>query len=205
MWSTSTWAAFCALIDEAWPGSFDQHAEASYRTALDAYDPALVVRALQVLITSGQKFRPSVPELVAAIRSDPTRPTFEEALTLIFSPGGVLHARPDRRALAMYASERERFAICNQAMLDRAAQFHPLIGSFVARYGLERLRMLPVDDPQWGNKHRADLERAWERHVAATDGREALALASGRKGELRALDPLAAIGQRQAQITEGEH
>jgi hypothetical protein len=69
----------------------------------------------------------------------------------------------------------------------------PIVASFVERQGWDRLRNLPLDDPDWGEKHRKDLEGAWDRHVEAFDGREVVALASGGREGLRQLDPLAGL------------
>jgi hypothetical protein len=68
------------------------------------------------------------------------------------------------------------------------------VRAFVERQGIDRLRGLQLADPDWGEKRRADLERAYNEHVEAFDGREVAALASGGRGELARLDPLAALG-----------
>lgn len=230
-WTVDEWDAFCGLVEEAWPGSFDDAAARSWRFLLDPLEPQMAAGGLRRLLLEGHKFRPSASEFLAAARSDPSAPTFDEAYHLIFGPGGVLHGgtgRPAARrepaddcercdgtgmmlaagyrvactctrglvpvAPARWASERERRAAQNTAALERAAQLHPLVAAFIDRQGIDRLRDLPVNDADWGDRHRRDLQHAWERHVEAFDGRQIAALASGRRGELARLDPLAALG-----------
>jgi hypothetical protein len=113
------------------------------------------------------KWPPAAGELVCGALVDPAAPTFDEMLLLV------------RRAAK--TAEPEKYL---------AAQ-HPLVGSFVARQGWDRLRTLPVDCPDWGEKTRRELREAWDRHVETGERREIAALASG--GALRQLDPLAAL------------
>lgn len=174
-WEPQEWDAFCSLLEEGWPGVFSESTAEAWRVLLDATPPQTAVTALRRLLLEGRRFRPSVSELLAATRHDPSRPTFDEALVLI------------RRALTATFGERDA--------LERLS--HPLVRSFVQRQGVDRLRMFPLDDPVWGEKHRRDLEGAWDRHVEAFDGREIAALASG-SGDLRRLDPLAPRGELTA-------
>jgi hypothetical protein len=77
---------------------------------------------------------------------------------------------------------------------------HLLIRPFIERQGIDRLQRIPIDDPDWGWKHRGELEEAWDAHVEAFDGRQVAALAAGRPDGLRQLDPVAAMslpGQAQ--------
>lgn len=165
-WTEDKWAALFDLLDNGWPGELTEDAAAAYRTLLDGLEPETVVTGLRRLLVQGQRFRPSAAELIGASRKDPSRPTFDEAYRLMFGPGGA-------------------------AMRDPRDGIHPLVVSFVQRQGAERLRTLPLEDPEWGEKHRRDLEQAWNRHTEAMEGRETAALASG--GDLRKLDPLAGI------------
>lgn len=194
-WNDVQWDGFCALLEEAWPGEFDEHARTSWRVLLDPLEPERMVSALRQLLLEGRRFRPSVSELLAAARTDPSRPTFHEAFTLIYGPRGILRARSKRPGAAVvYASEADRQAQQNDAARERASEMHPLVAAFVERQGFDRLRTLPVDDEMWGEKHRRDLERAWDAHVEAFDGREIAVLASSGRGELTHFDPLAALG-----------
>lgn len=194
IWSTDEWDAFVALLEASWPGDFDENAARAYRVMLDDVAPAESVAAMRRLLHSGRRFRPSVAELLAEIHSDPSLPTFSETYQLIYGPAGVLAARPERPLSGpeRYASEADRRAAFNAAASARASDTHPLVSSFVARYGLDRLRALNVEDPVWGHKVQADLENAWDAHLQVTEMRTVHALTTGEG--LRKLDPLAALG-----------
>jgi hypothetical protein len=81
----------------------------------------------------------------------------------------------------------------SHSAVGRAYALHPLLGDFVERYGVHRLRMLPVDDPDYGELRRRELREAWNRHREATEERDVAALASRRRGELRRFDPLRSL------------
>lgn len=190
-WTDQQWDTFAGLLEDGWPGEFDDRRGDAYRLLLDAIEPADAVRGLQVLLRTS-RFRPSAAEIVQAVEHDPSRPTFDEAYRLIFGPRGILAARP---AVTRWADEAERRRLYNRAARDRAAELHPLVGAFVDRQGIDRLRELPVDDPDYGELRRKDLRQQWDEHVQAFAGREIHALAAGddRQHGLRRLDPLAAI------------
>lgn len=189
-WQPDEWEAFCALLEEGWPGTFDDSTAEAWRVLLDSTPPQVAVEALRRLLLEGRRFRPSVSELLAATRDDPSQPTFDEAYWLIFGPRGALRARST--GVALHEGEQRQSE--NDAALERARTMHPLIASFMERQGLDRLRMLPLDDPDYGEIRRKELREAWERHCEATEGRVIAALASG-SGELRQLDPLASLPQ----------
>ncbi len=180
------------LVGEAWPGEFSDEQRAAWTLLLDAYDPTVTVAALRALVAEGHRFRPSVSEFVAAIHRDPSRPTFDEAFALIFGPGGILRATPTRRR---WATEAERRVLVRDAIVDRARSVHPLVGEFVVRQGVERLRQLPIHDPTYGEVRRKELRAAWDEHVTAFEGRHVAALAAGAGDArgLRRFDPLAAL------------
>lgn len=175
-WTDAQWTTFCALIEEWWPGDFDVAARAAWSVALDGMEPDLASETAQRMLLQGRKWRPSVSEFLADARRDPSQPTFDEMLILLRK--------------AMKAADP----------FERLAREHPLVGSFVKRQGWDRLRLLPLDDPDWGEKTRRELREAWDRHVETFDGREVAALASGDRDGLRQLDPLAALGAKPLQI-----
>jgi hypothetical protein len=170
-WTDEQWAVFCACIAEWWPGEFTDGARSAWRIALDAVDPATAMLTAKQLLHSGEKFRPSCSSFLFAVRRDPSRPTFDEALLLI------------RRALMATYTDGEA--------IERLSP-QPLVAAFASRQGVARLRTLPIDDPDWGEKTRRELREAWDRHVDAFDGREIAAIASG-SSDLRQLDPLASL------------
>lgn len=191
-WTEETWGTFCGLLRRGWPGEFEIADANSYAILLDGIDPERCAQALKLRLHGGHRFRPSVAELLETMNSDPTRPTFVEAYRLIFGPRGILRARPTQRT---YADHGERRRLHDQAAVDRAKEMHPLVGAFVAAQGLDRLRTLELDDPDWGEKRRLDLEAEWNAFVEANHNRELVALTAGTgRAGLRQLNPLTALG-----------
>lgn len=172
VWTREQWTAFCTILNDSWPGKMPASVFTSWRVMLDDVDPGEAVSAVKRLAFAGARFRPSLAELLSELRRDPSVPTFDEAFHLVFRRGGATRARE---------------------LAEWRSNVHPLVASFVDRQGIERLRLLPVDDPEWGERHRRDLREAWERHVEAFDGREVAALASGDRRAPVRLDPLAAV------------
>jgi len=185
------WEMFCALLEEAWPGEFDDEARTSWKILLDDIEPATAISAVKRLLYSGRKFypRPAVSDVLAEIRTDPSLPTFDEAWLLI-ERAMVRTQTPS----GLFETPGDMAKAHNELILAALDQHHPAIRSFAERQGLDRLRALQVDDPQWGEKTRRELRETWERHLEATDGREVAALASGRPDGLKQLDPLASLG-----------
>jgi hypothetical protein len=184
-WTDAEWEGFAALLEEAWPGEFSEEASSAWRVLLDSTPPQKAGETLTILLHQGRRFRPSVSEFLAAMRNDPSRPTFAEAFQLIYGQRGILRAESPVKRFVTAADEQ-------QAQRGKMSEVHPLVRSFVERQGIERLRNLPLDDSEWGNKHRRDLEGEWDRHCEAFEGREIAVLASGN-GDLKQLDPLSAI------------
>lgn len=186
------WTIIAGLIDEWWPAKFDEGASAAWFVALDGYDAEQVTAALKGLLARGGTFRPSVAELVAQIRRDPSTPTFDEALVLV------------KRALrawnlpctGSYGSEAEMLRVRKRNVLDLASGMHPLVAAFVDRYGVERLLkdVGEIGDDVWGGARRAQLRESWDEHCDALEGREIHALTAPRRGGMARLDPLAALG-----------
>lgn len=152
------WDAIGLLLENGWPGEFDDAAQGAYRALLHGYDPEQVAVALRVLVRRGNRFRPSAAEIAAEIDADPGRPTWSEAYRLMFGQRGLLTIRP------------------GAACLRRAEDKHPLLAAFVRQEGYERLRMLPVHDPDWGEKVRRDLEASWDALGARADHRRSRGL-----------------------------
>lgn len=187
------WDAIASLLEHGWPGGFSEEAGDAYRVFLATRDAGAVLAALQRLVQRGGTFRPSAAEIVAALDPDPGRPTFEEAYAALFGPRGVVHARPD------------------EAAMERAERVHPYLAAFVRVQGLDRLRTIGVDDPDYGAIERHRLREAWDRNVEACDGRvregRALSALGQGGGDLRRLDPLAALypdGGALPQLTGGD-
>ena len=185
-----------ALIG-SWPGTitaWGKEAFALYVAELQAR--GLTAEQTLVAIRSwpaGSDFPPSAPNLAAAARKDPGAPTFDEALMLI------------RKALKAfnlpltgnYSNEAEMLKARYGLIEARALESHPLVASFMAAHRTEELHDLVggLGDEEYGSLRRRDLERAWDRHCEASEGREAVALASGRRDGLHEFNPLAALGR----------
>lgn len=197
-WTDPQWAMFCSILKRGFAAKdpFTTDDANVYRLLLDDVDPEGAMAAVKAIVLEGQALRPRPGEIVARVRRDPGKPTFEEAFALIFGPRGVLAARPGNGGPVTYNSQAERRQAENTAALERAADLHPLVASFVQRQGVTRLRELPVVDPDFGEIRRKELRDAWDRHCEAMDGRDVAALASGDRSALglRKLDPLAALG-----------
>jgi hypothetical protein len=191
-WNDETWDSFCALLEEAWPGTFDDDAGDAWRLLLNDADPRQVVNAMRRLLAKGAKFRPSVAELMAEMRADPSLPTFDEMFVIVFGPAGVLSARPQSRE---WKNEGERKASYTEAVVEACKHHHLLVGAFVIRQGITRLKELPIFDPEYAGLRRKELQQAWEAHLEAHEGREVHALVAGTGNQgLRQLDPLSALG-----------
>lgn len=193
-WTERQWNLFFDLLDNGWPGELKPDGAEAYRILLDGTDPEQVVEALRRLLHGGQRFRPSATEILSASRRDPSRPTFAEALQLIRH---CLRARPPRTGgVTRYANPAERDKAEHDAIADRVREVHPLVAAFIARQGIDRLRTLGLDDAEYGEARRHNLEAEWDQHVETADGRQVAALAAGgpqwRRG-LQRLDPVAAL------------
>lgn len=194
------WGAIVALIRDWWPRPFTATEATSWRVALDGFEPAAVTAALATVLAEGGEYR-SLPAVVRALRDDPSRPTADEALGAIYGRGGVLRARPPYPPGGWTG---EQFQGAQDACaLERADAIHPLLGAFVRRQGLHRLRMLEVDDPEWGWRRRAEVADAWRDHCAAMAGRELAAITAprGQRGLAR-LDPMGTLGLRPPALSD---
>lgn len=186
------WKPVALALLGSWPqqvAGWGNEALAAYLAEIEARG-VTPDRALVAVRTwpAGSDFPPSAPNLAAAARTDPSTPTFDEAYALVYGRGGVLRARPRYTGLPL--TDKDYLS----ASRARLSQMHPRVVEFVERYGLERLRMLEVDHPDFGDLKRKELRAAWEQIGEALEGRDVAALASGRRGELVSLDPLAALG-----------
>lgn len=167
---SAEWDSIALLLENGWPGEFDDTAAGAYRALLAGYDPEQVLIALRVLVRRGGSFRPSVSEIAAVLEGDPGRPTWGEAFRLLFGGRGFLTVRPERAAV------------------ERASERHPLLGAFIRSEGYERLQMLPIHG-EHGELIRRDLERAWDRLGERADQRRASGMALDEVARPRAIGP----------------
>lgn len=194
-WTDDEWEAFCAIVEEAWPGEFDDSTAKAWRVLFRKVEPAVAVGGVERLMLEGRKWRPSASEVLGEGRRDPSKPTFDEVLALLYGRGGVFQARePSGPYAGVYEIAQARQA----AREERLRGLHPLVVAFVYRQGMERLATLPLNDEEYGELRRKELRGSWEEHCEAFDGREIAVLAAGgdRREGLRQLDPLAGLPGR---------
>ena len=165
------WDAIGLLLENGWPGEFDDAGQGAYRALLAGYDPEQVLIALRVLVGKGGTFRPSASEIAGQIESDPGRPTWSEAFRLIFGSRGFLTVRPERAAI------------------EGAEAKHPLLAAFIRQEGYDRLKMLPVHDEDRGEWVRRDLGQAWDRLTERADQRRASGMALDEVARPRQVGP----------------
>jgi hypothetical protein len=205
MISSDDWTLLAGLIDEWWPGEFGETAAEAWRVGLEGYESTQVGAALRALLARGGTFRPSVSEIIAEIRRDPAKPTFAEAYTLIFGRDGVLSVRTRVSKAWWEAGERER--LDDEAKLERARELHPLISAFIHTQGLDRLKRLDIDHPEYGEVRRKQLQGEWEEFCDANETRDVAELVAGRgRGELGRFDPLRvlpAAARAQLKVIDG--
>jgi hypothetical protein len=173
---------FNAVADvlSVWPGEFTDRDATGYHFMLGDFPLEAVLAALKALGLRGQKYRPAAPEIIAVLTPERAgQPTFGEMFELLFGNRGALTARGVEGTRA------------------RLADMHPLVAAFAERSGIQRLKELPVHDPDDGHWRKQELEQAWTDHVQACELRGTVALAA-RSGSdaLTQMDPLAALGLR---------
>lgn len=163
------------ILDGGWPGDFTTNDEHAYYYLLNDHPATAVMAALKAL--RHKKFRPSASEIANVLTpTTAATPTFDEMFTLLFSQRGALAAPGE------------------QGTRQRLTSVHPLVAAFAERQGIQRLKELPVHDPDDGHWRRKELRDAWTAHVDAHADREIAALAAGTGQEgLHRLDPLTAL------------
>lgn len=164
------------ILAGGWPGDFSDGDATAYLFLLEDFDVRAVLGALKALV-GRSKFRPSASEIVAVLTpARAAQPTFGEMFSLLFGPRGALTARGV------------------DGVRDRLADMHPLIAGFAEQRGIQRLKELPVHDPDDGHWRKQELERGWVEHVEACElrGTAVFAARSGA-GDLTKFDPLAAL------------
>ena len=199
------WSDVANVLLGSWPGyvsSWGREALAAYIAELEARGMT-PEQALAGLRTWTGDAPPNVPELVAGVREDPERPTFEEACRLIYGPGGIFRARP---APGRYDNEAQMIGARREAAAARALELDPWVAAFVHSVGIDWLAGLEVDHDDYGAIRRRELKESWERFVERTDRRDLARLASGRRrGGLGRVSPLETLGLRATPELESAH
>lgn len=148
------WQRLVSLLANWWPGEWTPERDRAYRIALDAFAPADVLRALEARLRSGDTFRPSAAELVAAIVGTTGEPA-GAALALV--------EEASRRVNRSYvdADFHER----HQAAIEWLAERDPAIAWWAARRGICQMPgaicQEPMNDPERGGIVRASLAKEY--------------------------------------------
>jgi hypothetical protein len=213
-WDHDAWHLFVTLCRTWWPEpetNWTKDRLLGLAMGMADFTAEQAGDALKRLRDSGQKFPPRVPEIANAIHTDRSTPSWAEAYTLLFGrPDGVVHARVPRDARP--ADENERRELHETAMLQRAAQLHPMIGAFVAAFGARRLDGVQIDDEKYGALERERLREQWLEFVERADARRRegaplltapLARRGLGAGGPRRLDAVAQLGLRTSLAGEG--
>lgn len=191
------WNTIALVLDKGfkWREPFGEAHETTYQLLLDGYDAEEVAASLRMLVARGQVFGPTPGEIVALLRAEPQRPSFDELCELLFGKGGI--AYPSDESVALERCE---------GVEARLGLGQPLLSGFVRRVQFKRLRGIAFEmkSGEWGEVERRRLREAWDQFVADVDERGIGALAPGRRGEMARVDPLAAIGAGRQAIEAGK-
>lgn len=202
-----------AAVARALLGSWPQQVSAWGPDAINEYVNELAARGLSVdqaldairtwptPADPARDFPPSASGLVQHALRDADAPSLGEFWEQLAGPDGVLRARTSERKAFWEPGERD--GLDEEAMLERLTSKHPLVQGFVLEQTIRRLRTLGLDDLEWGEARRRQLEEAWVRFVDTGQRRTAASLVAGvRRGELTRANPLAVIGQSETSTEE---
>jgi hypothetical protein len=175
------WRGFIRALLGSWPSqvaSWGEEGIAAYVAEVQArgVGPEDAIGAIRASTSS---FPPSAGELAKLARSDPSRPSFQEAYQTIYGAKGITWSHYRERALA---------------------QAHPFVRAFAESYGIDRLGMLEVNHDTYGGAVRRDLERAYEGFAERFDQRE---LVSVRQGRLGRINPQIGVHPESTHTKEG--
>lgn len=174
-WELEQWDLFVGLLQAWWPEPEDRWTEqrvVGLAMGLADFTADQAGAALRRLRDGGQKFPPRVPEIANAIHVDRDAPSWTEAHALLLDrPGGVIHARIPRGERPV--GEEARWALREQAMLDRASELHPMIAAFTAAYGPRRLEAVSgrIAHSEYGAVELERLREEWEDFVDRAEAR----------------------------------
>lgn len=178
------WSGIAFLLENAWPGDFDDNRRAAYRVFLGDYEPAQVVLAIKKLSHGGGRFMPSAAEIVKAVDDlqEQTPPDFSIAYRWL-----VKAIRRGSRLGGPF-SARERAAVAFLEEHDMA-----IVGRFMQAETYQKLALTEFDDPEYGAVRLRELEFRWKEFVGVAKERmeRGLALGEGRGGGPRRLSEFA--------------
>lgn len=158
--------AVAPLLGNWWPGEWTPMKSSAYRTAVGHFSMAQVTGALEQILRSGQKFRPSAGEVYVTVTGTVAPPASpEEAWALI--------TEAVRRVGR--ASVATDFQECHQAAIDWLATQDRVVAAYATRKGLTgrpgTLGMEQVNDPQFGGAALHRLHGEYRDHVEQVQSR----------------------------------
>jgi hypothetical protein len=212
MTTDDEWAAIALLLStfaQSNARPYDADADQAYRILLGEYPAEAVLLAIKRLVNEGQTFLPTPGEIVGRIpgagaSADPTVPTGREIIAAMNEMWGGA-----RRLMREADEPLTETAAVYLWLADRC---HPWAAAFVAECGLDTVRMLPLNDPEYGALEQHRLAQRWDEWLGRARERQAAGLPVGvsevrRQLGPRQFDPLAALGVKPdvaGELTRGE-
>lgn len=142
------WEAICQHLDLCFAGEFPDDKADAYATFLAGLDAIDVMGAIHVLAHGGQRFVPSVGEILGVLDEATGPPPFDRAWRAL------------ERALSRYG--RGNVAYAESALVNQ----HPAVVGWVRSYGWRRLTREPVNDPDHGGAVMYRLGRSYRDHCS---------------------------------------
>jgi hypothetical protein len=143
-------------------------------------------------------FPPSAAKLAQVARRDPGAPTGLEVVAILWSQGGVMHARAGYPAGGWRGLDAREEAD-DQARLDAATRHHPRVIAFIESVGLDSLKARDPRGEQYGEANRHWICREWDAFTEKANERGVAALLAGSH-----IDPLAALKRAQSMTSRLE-
>jgi hypothetical protein len=143
------WAFICHHLELCFAGDWDDDRAEAYESFLGELPAEAVSGAIAVLAESGQRFIPSVGEILGVLDKANGPPPFDRAWSLV------------SRALARAGAWHDR-TVAEHALSSQ----HPAVLAWVQDYGYERLQREEVNDPQYGGAIMHRLSKSYSEHCA---------------------------------------
>lgn len=175
--NTTEWEVLSGVIEHTWSGDWDGRKAGVYYDMLRGYEATEVRDAILRLVQEGQRWRPSIAEVVAAINLayDTPLPAWRETWQTILTALG------------------KRDEDVAREMLDDC---HPLLPAFIDTCGWTELRQRPFFG-DYGAIEQERFRKEWEEFadVARTRLKQGRAkdVIEGRSGKVRRLDASATL------------
>jgi len=167
------WAAICLHLELCFAGEWDDDKADAYAEFLGRLPCEAVTAAIAVLAENGQRWIPTVGEILGVLDRASAPPPFDKAWAYI------------ARALASWGAWHDR------AVAERALQGqHPAVLDWARTYGWERLQREEINSPEHGGAIMYRLAKSYAEHCAEYRLRE--------RAERRGLLPGASVRELEA-------